>query len=256
MTRSVDFHSHILPGIDDGSPSVEVSIAMLQMEAAQGIQYVVATPHFYAHHDNLDRFLENRAKSERMLREEMAKHTDLPELIIGAEVHFFSGMDDSRAISSLTIGSTNYILIEMPHPPWPEEMYRKLERIYENQGLIPIMAHVDRYIGRFRTFGIPKRLAELPVLVQANAEFFLEKGTMPMALRMLRRGDIHLLGSDCHNLSSRKPNLGDAVKLIETRLGETAISKMNKLEHAVLLGKNPYYPHTGVKNTVNGDDEK
>ena len=59
-----DFHSHILPGIDDGSQSVEESVELLQMEAAQGIRHVVATPHFYPQHDDLDRFLEKRDHAE------------------------------------------------------------------------------------------------------------------------------------------------------------------------------------------------
>ena len=102
--------------------------------------------------------------------------------------------------------------------------------VITKQGLIPIVAHVDRYIGRFRTFGIPKRLAELPVLVQANAEFFLEKPTSSMALRMLKRNEIHLLGSDCHNLDARKPNLRAALDLIERRMGADPLAAIQKFQ--------------------------
>ena len=235
MSTVVDFHSHVLPGIDDGSSSVEESVAMLRMESEQGIKRVIATPHFYAHRDNLERFLERRTRSEQILRKELAKHTGLPELSIGAEVHFFTGISNSKAISNLVIDSTTYILIEMPHPPWTEDMYRELEGIFTKRGLTPIIAHVDRYISRFRTFKIPQRLSELPVLVQANADFFIEKRTASMAIRMLRDGQIQLLGSDCHNLSSRKPNLASALKPIENRLGITAIEYINSHEQTVLL---------------------
>ena len=177
MSMVIDFHSHILPGIDDGSRSLEQSIAMLKMEAEQGIRKVVATPHFYAQHDKPERFLQKRAEAEKLLREEMAKHNDLPELEIGAEVYFFSGISDSDITSELTIGEKRYILIEMPMPPWSERIYRELENLWIKQDLVPIVAHIDRYIAPLRTFGIPKRLEELPVLVQANAEFFLEKST-------------------------------------------------------------------------------
>jgi protein-tyrosine phosphatase len=93
---------------------------------------------------------------------------------------------------------------------------------------------VDRYIGRFRTYGIPERLEQLPVLVQANAEFFLEKSTAAMALRMLKKDQIHLLGSDCHNRSSRKPNLDEALKVIEKRLGSGPISEICRYQRRVL----------------------
>ena len=65
----IDFHSHILPGIDDGSKSVEMSIKMLRREAQQGISRVVATPHFYPQTDNPERFLRRRAEAERILFE-------------------------------------------------------------------------------------------------------------------------------------------------------------------------------------------
>ena len=61
MEKVIDFHSHILPGIDDGSASVEQSIAMLRMEAEQGIDHVVATPHFYPQYDTPEHFLRKRA---------------------------------------------------------------------------------------------------------------------------------------------------------------------------------------------------
>lgn len=246
MNTAVDFHSHILPGIDDGSASVEESVAMLQVEEEQGIKQVVCTPHFYARHDNLERFLDRRKHAECTLRKEMAKHTGLPEIIVGAEVHFFTGISNSEAISNLTIGKTNYILIEMPYPPWTEDMYHELERIFTKRGLIPIIAHVDRYISRFRTFKIPQRLAELPVVVQANAEFFLNKSTASMAMRMLREEKVHLLGSDCHNLQSRAPNLGPAIDLITERLGSAAIARINQNEQKIFCNCKSVPLHTLV----------
>ena len=69
MGGIIDFHSHILPGIDDGSRSVEESIALLQKEAEQGISHVVATPHFYPQLDTPERFLKRRAEAEAALRD-------------------------------------------------------------------------------------------------------------------------------------------------------------------------------------------
>ena len=234
MSTIVDFHSHILPGIDDGSSSLEQSISMLQMEAAQGIDRVIATPHFYAQHDKPEKFLRKRAEAEMLLREEMAKHTGLPELSIGCEVYYFNGISDSDILQELTIDKKRDILIEMPMPPWSERIYRDLENIWIKQDLIPVVAHVDRYIAPFHTFRIPERLEQLPVKVQANASFFLEKSTRRMTLRMLGKGRIHLLGSDCHDLSDRKPNLGDAVKVIQRKFGPDIIPYINSHEEEIL----------------------
>ena len=234
MSGLIDFHSHILPGIDDGSKTLEMSIRMLRMEAQQGIGHVVATPHFYPQYDTPERFLRRRAAAEIALREEMQKHTDLPALSVGAEVYYFSGISDSEGISELTIDQKRCILIEMPSSSWTEAMYRDLEGLYVKRGLIPIVAHIDRYIGRFSNHGILNRLERLPVLIQANAEFFLERHTSSLALRMLKKNRIHLLGSDCHDLTSRKPNLQDAVALINRRLGRDAMEGIFSCQRNVL----------------------
>ena len=234
MRGLIDFHSHILPGIDDGSKSLEMSIQMLRMEAQQGVERVIATPHFYPQYDTPERFLKRRAAAEIALREEMQKHTGLPALSVGAEVYYFPGISDSEVISELTIDQKRCILIEMPTSSWTEAMYRELEGIYVKRGLIPIVAHIDRYIGRFHNRGILKRLEHMPVLIQANAEFFLEKNTTSMALRMLKKDGIHLLGSDCHDLSSRKPNLQGALELINRRLGRDAMEGILSYQQNVL----------------------
>lgn len=222
----VDMHSHILPGVDDGSSSMDETIAMLRMEAEQGIRRVVATPHFYARHDSPERFLSRRNRAEERLREMLEKHPELPEVHVGAEVYYFSGIGESEVLFELTIGKTRCILLEMPLPPWTSQMYRDMEDISTKQGLIPIIAHVDRYIRPFAIHGIPERLSQLPVLVQANAGFFLRRATAGVAMRLLKSDRIHLLGSDCHNLEDRAPNLGAASVQIQRHLGTAAIDRI------------------------------
>lgn len=235
MSGIIDFHSHILPGMDDGSSCVAESIAMLKAEAVQGIRHVVATPHFYAHHDSPERFLARRQEAEKRLREEMEKHIGLPTLSVGAEVYFFSGIAHSDALSALTIDEKKCILIEMPNSPWSDSMYRELEQIQTRRGLLPVVAHVDRYIRPLRTHRIPERLEQLPVLVQANASFFLQPQTRRMALKMLQKRQIHLLGSDCHNMTTRVPNLGDAVALLQRQFGNKEIERICSWQEEALL---------------------
>lgn len=234
MSTVIDFHSHILPELDDGSQSPEQSIAMLQMEAGQGIRHVIATPHFYAQHDKPEKFLRKREEAALRLQQAMKGQKNLPEITVGAEVYYFNGISDSDVLKELTIGKKRFILIEMPLPPWTDRMYRELENICIKQNLIPIVAHVDRYIAPFHTYHIPERLERLPVMVQANASFFLEKSTRGMAYRMLKQGRIHLLGSDCHNLTDRAPNLGEAVRGIEKKFGSAMIDFINDHEYEVL----------------------
>ena len=228
-----DMHTHVLPEMDDGSASVEESITMLREMAGYGIRTVTATPHFYAQSDTPEAFFGRRESAYRRLSREMEKHSDLPQIKLGAEVHFFQGMSESEVLPQLTIAENRCILVEMPHMVWTAGMYDELVQIRNKQGLIPVIAHVERYIGGFRTHKIMEHLEELPVLVQANASFFLNRFTAPLALRLLRQGQIHLLGSDCHNMSSRKPNLGEAVKMIQTSLGQPALDRIDEYQKIV-----------------------
>lgn len=235
MDGIVDFHSHILPGIDDGSASVEESIAMLQLESGQGIGHVVATPHFYPRYETPEVFLRKRDQAESALMTAAQCVNGLPKIHIGAEVYFFRGISETEALPQLTIRGKNCILIEMPPAPWPESFYQELEAIWHRWGITPIIAHIDRYIAPFRTHGIPQRLQQLPVLVQANASFFLRRRTRRMALKMLRGDQIQLLGSDCHNLSNRPPNLGDTLGVLEKQLGQSALAQLKLWQDRVLL---------------------
>lgn len=234
MSRITDFHSHILPGIDDGSKSIEESLRMLRMEAEQGIGHVVATPHFYPNHDNPERFLRRREQAEKQLREAMAFENSIPVLSVGAEVYFFKGISESEWVSQLTIDSSKCIMIEMIGAPWEESIYRELEALHTRRGLCPVIAHVERYIGGMGGMDVLNRLSQLPVLIQSNADFFLNWKTSRKALRMLKNDCIHLLGSDCHSTEGRKPNLGMALEVIQKKLGEQILERIEACQRIAL----------------------
>ena len=240
MYEIIDFHSHILPEIDDGSKSAEESLTMLRLEKQGGINKVILTPHFYPQRDNPEEFLKRREKAAQKLEAALSGISDMPnqipKLIFGAEVYYFRGISDSELISKLTIDKERKkaILLEMPQIPWTDSMYREMEGIYKKRGLIPVIAHVDRYIKAFKSFADMKRLSEMPVLLQANADFFINPLTSKKAIKMLREEKIHLLGSDCHNLKERKPNLEKAVNLIKKKSGEQALLKIASYQKKVL----------------------
>ena len=85
----MDFHTHILPGVDDGSKNVQQSLQMLELMREQGVKRIIATPHFYAHKQSLSEFLKTRQKSyENVLEYAAAKNLDIPDIVLGAEVFF------------------------------------------------------------------------------------------------------------------------------------------------------------------------
>ena len=230
----VDFHTHILPGIDDGSESLEESLQMLRAEKEQGISRVVLTPHFYPQRDIPESFLKKREEAFGLLQQ-AAEQEELPELVLGAEVYYYPCMSESAALKELTLDKTEYVLVEMPFVAWTKDMYRELENIYARQGLTPIVAHVDRYIRPWRTRGIPERLQELPVLVQANASFFTSRFTGSLARKLLKEKKIHLLGSDCHDMLSRPPCLGKLGK----NLNREALLQIEETESRIFVEDGP-----------------
>ena len=227
-----DFHSHILPGIDDGSKSVEESLEMLRLHQQQGVPMVLATPHFYGHRDTIEGFLSRRETAAAQLSQAMAG-MELPQVLIGAEVYYFPGISETQVLQNLVIQGTDCILIEMPPQEWTQSMYREIAMIPERQGLQPIIAHIDRYIRPLRSNTHIRRMLELPVWIQANGESFLNRWTQNLCLKMLAQDQIQLLGSDCHNLSSRTPNLDRAVEKIREKLGDAPLARIREWEAAV-----------------------
>lgn len=235
----MDFHSHILPRVDDGSKSLEQSLQMLRRESEQGVEQVVLTPHFYANHCTMEQFLQRRREAFETLTHAAVGDESLPKLILGAEVKIFEGLSRIDELEQLAISGTRCILVEFPMLPWRDWMYRELLNLRTDRNLTPIFAHVDRYMTPWRSFGIPEKLERLPVLVQANAEFFLRRATRKKALKMLQNGQIHLLGSDCHDLSDRAPNLGPAKALIQQQLGSQVLAGVAGWEQQILTGLRP-----------------
>nr|AHF24706.1 capsular polysaccharide biosynthesis protein [uncultured bacterium Contig783] len=223
-----DLHSHILPGIDDGSRDIEMSMSMLQASISQGIEGIALTPHFYADHSTPDRFLEKRTRAADSLAQAiMEKKIECPPLLLAAEVHFYRGMSRSRDLERLTYGDSRYILIEMPFSEWTSSTVTEIGDIRANLGLTPVLAHIGRYLGQKKAY-IKELLSMDGLLIQSNSEFFLERKTAHKALRMLKAGNIDLLGSDCHNISDRKPDLGDAVEYIRNRSGDEPLWEIRR----------------------------
>ena len=130
----IDFHSHVLPGIDDGSDCVEESLEMLHTAKNQGVSTMLATPHFYAQDVSVDHFLEKRKKAYDTLKRCM-DDSDCPDIRLGAEVCYFRGIGRAREIEKLCIEGTRVIMVELPFRQWDEEVLRDVEELMEKQNV-------------------------------------------------------------------------------------------------------------------------
>ena len=242
----VDFHTHILPGIDDGSQDVDMTKDMLLEEQKQGVGLIAATPHFYAHRMSMEGFLERRTEAMaktlqicRSLEEDLGRA--LPEILAGAEVYYFPGVGKAKDVTKLCIGDSRCLLLELPFEQWGKDVLKDVRDLIFRQKLCIILAHIERYIGFQKDRSIWDEIMELPVHAQINAGSFLRKNGIlrpdkkkRFCMLFLGEHPGTLLGSDCHNMTDRPPNVEAARKFIAEYFGDKALAYMDEVAEKIL----------------------
>ena len=220
----IDWHSHVLPQIDDGSRSLEESAELLTMLSAQGVNTVIATPHFYPNDESVSKFLERRAAAYEKLASIL--NDSMPKVILGAEVSYYSGISHNEELSKLCIEGTRLLLLEMPFAKWTDHTIREIIEIASRGDVTVVLAHIERYFD-IQSEKIFASLQEYGVIMQVNSSFFNRNTTKRKALKLLANGKIQLIGSDTHNVSTRPPTLSDAYNTIEKKFGKDFIYEIN-----------------------------
>lgn len=230
----IDIHCHILPGVDDGSTNVEESAKLLEMLKRQGVRAMAATPHFYAVEDTPEAFLQRRSNAFAQLRQ-AGIPTD--HILPGAEVAYFDEISHCDALTQLQLGNSRLLLVEMPFHDWNDRMVQQLCNIPAQLGLQPVLAHIERYPGRKQLSKYLDLLLEQGMYLQCNATAFLKGWKSRRYFRMLQKGQIHFLGSDCHNLTTRPPKMDLAAAAIEKRVGAGMIRELDALATELLFNE-------------------
>lgn len=228
-TVKYDIHSHILPKMDDGSAGSAESMKMLRELSTQGVLGVVATPHFYPWNDEPESFLERRAASGVRLAEIIKEHGEngLPRVYVGAEVAFYRGIAKYNDLSKLCIMGTNYILIEMPFEKWSRLMVEEVISINGTRSIVPIIAHIERYFA-YMDDSMLDMLIDGGCIIQCNSPSFLRFFGKRRLIELVKKEKIHVLGSDCHNMTSRAPVIDPASEFLREKLGDGVIDKLNE----------------------------
>lgn len=229
----LDFHSHILPEIDDGAKDVDESIAMLSMLKEQGVDTVALTPHYIAMDESPSEFLSRREESFNALNEEIAKRgIETPKLMLGAEVYYYPGICKMDELSTLTLKGTNLLLLEMPVAPWGEYALKEIDELMSTSDVQVVLAHIERYI-KYQKRGTLERLLNMGVIFQVNASFFISRKTRRKAIKMLKDGYITFIGSDCHSTKHRPPKIDEAIAVIKEKLSDDFINNFieNQYKH-------------------------
>lgn len=210
----IDFHTHILPCVDDGSDSIKTSLSMLRAEARQGISTVLLTPHYYASENSPQIFLERRQRAWQILKPYLWQ--ELPQIHLGAEVQYFEGICSAEDVHNLRIEGSDLLLLEMPFCRWSERVVEDVLELSEWENTRIVLAHIERYMA-MQPKEIWRQLRQRGILMQCNVSFFDRWRTRHKAMSMLSAGEIQFLGSDCHDMKARRPNwdlLPDKARLL------------------------------------------
>lgn len=196
----VDIHSHILHGIDDGPETLEQTMAFCTKLKQQGIEKIIATPHFISGDTYMPAAEEIREKV-KLLQKEIDKKKIGLKVFPGMEV--FASHDTIERIRKneiLSLNDSKYILIEFPLKAVPRYASDLLFAM-QLEGYIPIIAHPERYCSDYRKNGFLTQLVDKGALLQINSGSLAGahgKKAKKAAEQLLRAGMVHLVASDAH----------------------------------------------------------
>lgn len=221
--KFIDIHTHILPGLDDGSPDTETSFQMLSRLKAQNVGTVVLTPHFYTDRETMLDFLDRRDAALRAL-EPIARQLDVG-LVNGCEMYFSDYVFNNEDLSPVCINSGKYLLTELPFScRFSDSSINKIARLIADFSVIPVLAHIERYAPLMKDRKCLEYLLGMGCLAQINLDAlrdgFLQRKTL---LGYIEDNLVHVVGTDCHNMSSRAPYYTDGIRVIEKKSGAETV---------------------------------
>ncbi len=227
-----DMHTHILPNMDDGSESIEESLAMLDILENDGVTDVVFTPHFYYRNQNMAHFLGKRKEAHERLKE---AYSGKIQFHIGVETEFSYARIDYGVFRELSIDVGRYIILELPFDgEKPNSILSRIEKLIYDTDLTPIIAHIERYLFVQRKPSVVKDFINMGCLIQANADSVICSSKGDLIDALFQHGQIHLLGSDCHNTSARAPCFKKALDKVYETYGTKYVDMLTDTSKTVL----------------------
>ncbi len=256
-----DLHSHLLPGIDDGAPNLETSLAMARAYVEQGVETVACTPHILPglYHNNGPQI--RLAVAGLQLRLEDA---GIPlRLVSGADNHivpdFVGGLTSGHL---LPLAGSVYALAEPPHHVAPA----RLEDLFFNvllSGYVPVLTHPERLSWIENKYDVVQRLAAHGVWMQITSGSLTGRfGRRPRywGERMLEEGFVHILATDAHNMGPRPPDLLEGRKRAEQLVGPDEALHLTVTRPQGILSNTPPsslpHPASGVAREELHKDDK
>lgn len=208
---------------------------MLKTAYASGAQTVILTPHYPAH-ESVSAFCARRNSKLSLLKQAAEKDGGkIPSLLVGAEVPLYSGISENDDLKELCIDRTDVLLLELPFLDWNKWYIHEICNVTVRQNVTPVLAHIERYLHKTKDIEKLSQLIAAGVKFQINATSFLTFSGKHIIKALAREGLVCAIGSDCHNVTTRSPNIADALRSMTQNLGDSFINDVNETSAELLL---------------------
>lgn len=232
----IDFHTHILPNIDDGSRDIEETFNLIEEAEKAGFDKLVLTPHY------MEGYYETDVAEREVWLDAISKNLFIKEykgeLYLGNEIYMstnlISLLENAKAS---TINNTSYVLFELPLNAEPLNLY---DVIYEMQQykIVPVLAHPERYSFIRKEPELLYDLAQKGVLMQCNFGSIIGQygnSVKMFVKKMFENNYVHFLGSDVHRQNTIYKKIPECLMEIEKIIGEEKLKQITTINPALAL---------------------
>lgn len=223
----IDIHCHILPNVDDGSESLEESIAMAKIAESEGITRIVNTSHC---HFDFKYKKGNELKLELEKFNQALKEENINiEVLLGNELYYTSDLIERfNELDFFSMNNSKYILMEFSPINFPKNIEDVIYEI-KIRGYIPIIAHAERYKQVQEDVNIVLDCIKEGALIQVNASSILGKNgekAEDTSKKLLDNNMVHFVATDAHSSNRRRPLIKDSYNYILKNYGKEVSEKL------------------------------
>lgn len=235
----IDMHSHILPGLDDGSRSMEQSLAMLRIAYEEGITTMIATPHNMPGKGRPSK--ETIREKIHLLQIKADEENISIKILMGTEYYYREEvLNQFEEENAITMGASDHVLVEFN--PMEEKSYiRNAINDINSTGYTPIIAHIERYVQLMKDFDTVEDLSKMGALIQVNAASITgDNGRQAKSdtKKLLKRDLVDFVSTDAHSHGHRAPYIRKCATILSKRYGADYADKLLYRNAQVLLLQN------------------
>lgn len=232
----IDIHSHIIPNVDDGARSVEETFNILKEAQEAGFTDVILTSHFLLNYyeTNAQELIFWKEKLQEVLKNQGTKIN----LHSGMEIYITNQMEELLENKKiLTLANSGYMLIELPLAT-NVKYFDYVVYYLEAKGIKPIIAHPERYKCVQKDPDIVEEYIEKGCLIQCNYGSIVNlygREAEKTIKTLLKKNQVHFLGSDVHRENGTYLIIPDAIKKIRKIIGENKINELTTINPKKIL---------------------